>query len=160
VIGLSRCAEKRGRLTDLGVQQVFDPAIEGLGQSIRMTTGGFGVDMVLDLLGAGALDLNLSVLREQGRIVLIGLLGGAKAELDLGRLISRRLTLTGSVLRSRPLEEKIALVQRFAARMLPLFASGSLRPVIDRCYPWTEVAEAHALMERNANFGKIVLTVE
>jgi NADPH:quinone reductase-like Zn-dependent oxidoreductase len=92
--------------------------------------------------------------------VLIGLLGGARAELDLTRFIGKRLTLTGSVLRPRPLEQKLELVRRFAPRVLPLFDANSVRPVIDRSYSWTEVVGAHARMERNANFGKIVLRID
>jgi NADPH:quinone reductase-like Zn-dependent oxidoreductase len=91
--------------------------------------------------------------------VIVGLLGGTRAEIDLGRLIRHRLTVVGTVLRSRPLEEKISLVREFSRRMLPLLAAGKLRPVVDRTLPLAEAREAHAVMERNENLGKIVLAV-
>ena len=160
VIGFSRSADKRERLLRLGVHQVLDPTVADVAEAVREASTGHGIDLVLDMVGAGVVDLNQEVLREQGRIVLIGLLGGARAEFDLTRFIGKRLTLTGSVLRPRPLEQKLELVRRFAPRVLPLFDSGSVRPVIDRSYSWTDVAEAHARMERNANFGKIVLRID
>ena len=122
-------------------------------------TGGEGVDLVLDFIGAKYWERNLRSLRKTGRLLLVGLLGGAKVEVDLGVLLRRRLKVFGSVLRSRPLEEKIEITRRFSERCLPLLASGVLRPVIDRVLPLAEAAEAHRIIEANANFGKIVLEV-
>ena len=90
---------------------------------------------------------------------MIGLMGGARCEIDLGLLLSKRLTLVGSVMRSRPQEEKIELVKDFANRVMPMFESGVLAPSVDSVLDLSEVAEAHEVMERNENFGKIVLTI-
>lgn len=158
VIALSRSADKRARLAALG-PAVLDPAAPDLARAIRAATGGAGVDVVLELVGAPTWPLDLDVLRSRGRLVLLGLLGGARAETDLGSVLHKRLTLVGSVLRSRTLDEKIELTRSFDERMGPLVAEGRLRGTVDRSLPLERVAEAHALMERNVNFGKIVLTV-
>jgi NADPH:quinone reductase-like Zn-dependent oxidoreductase len=159
-IGLSRTAEKRRRLRDLGLRHVLDPAADGLADAILRAAGGEGVDLVLDLIGAAAWPLNLDVLKPRGRIVVVGLLGGTRAELDLGLLLRKRLTIVGTVLRSRSLAEKIELTAEFAERAGELLADGTLRATIDRTFPLDRVAEAHALMERNATFGKLVLIVD
>jgi len=158
-IALSRAPRKRRRLEELGADRSLDPEHPELSRLIRDGSGGRGVDLVIDLVGGPMLDLNLEVLAGSGRLVVVGLLGGTRAEIDLGRLIRHRLTVVGTVLRSRPLEEKISLVREFSRRMLPLFAAGRLRPVIDRTLPLAEAQEAHAVMERNENLGKIVLTL-
>jgi len=158
VIALSRSADKRLRLEQLGLDRVLDPARADLLDAVR-DAGGGGVDLVLDQLGASAWTLGVEALRPRGRMVIIGLLGGARPAVDLTTLMLKRLTVVGSVLRSRPLEEKVALVQEFGQRVLPLLAAGRLRPVIDRSLDWERAAEAHARMERNENFGKIVLTI-
>ena len=93
----------------------------------------------------------------RGRLVLIGLLGGSRAEIDLGTLMRKRATIIGTVLRSRPLEEKIALTDRVRTDLLPALERGEIRPVVDRCYPLTRAAEAHRYMEENRNLGKIIL---
>ncbi len=157
VIALSRSADKRRRLETMGVHRVLDPAAPNVAEAIRMATGGEGVALVIDFLGASSFALNLDVLALRGRLVLVGTMGGAKAEADLGVILRKRLTVVGTVLRSRPIEEKIELVQSFAHTMLPLLAAGRLHPVVDRVVPWEDAASAHAAMERNENFGKIVL---
>lgn len=159
-IGLARTAEKRRRLEAGGLAPVIDPADRHAAEQVVRRAGGRGVDLILDLVGAGAWPLHARVLRERGRVVVIGLLAGSRCEIDLGLLMRKRATLTGSVLRSRPLEEKAALTREFAGRMLPLFSHGGLRTWIDRSLPLRQVREAHALMERNENLGKIVLTLE
>lgn len=116
-----------------------------------------GADVVLDLVGASYLDENIRALRSKGRLVVIGLMGGASASLSLGRLLRSRLRVMGSVLRTRPLEEKAALAQRFSERVVPLFERGAIRPIVDAILPMSEVAEAHERMERNDTFGKLVL---
>jgi len=156
-IGLSRTADKRRRLAAVGLFRALDPTSDDLAASVHDATSGRGVDLVLDLVGGPALASNLELLAASGRLVVVGLLGGARGELDLARLMTRRLTLTGTVLRSRPVEEKIALVRKFARRLLSPFAAGRLHPVVDRVLPFSEAPAAHALMERNENFGKIVL---
>jgi putative PIG3 family NAD(P)H quinone oxidoreductase len=160
VVALSRSADKRRRLQAMGLHRVLDPGDDGVGESIRMALGGEGVDVVLDLVGASTWALNVDVASLRGRIVLVGTMGGAKVEADLGALMRKRLSVIGTVLRSRPLEEKIALVQAFSRTMLPLLATGRLKPVIDRVLPLDEAAAGHAAMEANENFGKIVLRVD
>ena len=157
VVALSRSADKRRGLETMGVQRVLDPAAPNVAEAIRMATGGEGVALVIDFLGASSFALNLEVLAVRGRLVLVGTMGGAKVDADLGALMRKRLTVIGTVLRSRPIEEKIELVQSFAGTMLPLLASGRLHPVVDRVVPFEDAASAHAAMERNENFGKIVL---
>jgi putative PIG3 family NAD(P)H quinone oxidoreductase len=160
VIGLCRTRRKREQLEEAGFKPVFDPAEKNVADRILHAAGNDGVDLVLDMVGASAWPLHARVLRERGRIVVIGLLGGARGEIDLALLMARRATLTGSVLRSRPLEERIALVQRFGRRILPLLAAGRVRPWVDRAYPMRDIAVAHAVMERNENLGKIVLMMD
>ena len=96
----------------------------------------------------------------RGRIVLVGAMGGSKLETDLRLLGPKRLRVHGTVLRARPIEEKIALTQQIAKRVVPLFESGALKPIVDRVFPLEETGEAHAYMETNANFGKIILSME
>lgn len=119
--------------------------------------GDGGASVLLDLVGGPGLGAALEVLRPRGTAVLVGLLAGGKAEVPLGLVLSRRLTIVGTVLRSRPVEEKIALARAFEDRVVPLFESGRLRPVVDRVLPLAEVAEGHRLLEGNATFGKVVL---
>lgn len=159
VIALSRSPEKRRKLVGLGYEAVLDPDDPRLAETIRQRTGGRGVDVVVDFLGRAAWAVNVDALAPQGRLVLVGTLTGSKVEADLSALMRKRLTVVGTVLRSRPLEEKIALVQAFSRTILPLLASGRLVPVVDRVLPLEEAPAAHAVMERNENFGKIVLTL-
>jgi putative PIG3 family NAD(P)H quinone oxidoreductase len=159
VIGLSRTETKRHRLAEFGLHRVLDPMLDGLADAIRAAAGGDGVDVVLDMVGAPAWPLNLEVVKPRGRIVVIGLLGGARIALDLGTLLFKRVTVIGSALRSRSLDEKIDLTSDFAGRMGQLLVDGRLRATVDRTLPIDRAAEAHAAMERNVNFGKLVLTV-
>ena len=125
----------------------------------REETGGEGVDVVLDSIGAPYLERNLAALRIGGRLVVIGLMGGAKAEVHLGVLLSRRLSVIGSTLRSRPVEEKGALVRSFLERFGAALEAGRIRPVVDRVLPLEAADEAHRLLERSEHFGKVVLRV-
>jgi NADPH2:quinone reductase len=159
VIALSRSADKRRRLTELGLHRVLDPDSPQLAETIRMATGGDGVSLVIDFIGAASWGLNAEVLVPRGRLVLVGTLSGSKVEIDLSTVMRKRLTIVGTVLRSRPVEEKIELVQRFSRTMLPLLAAGRLAPVVDRVVSLEDAAVAHAAMERNENFGKIVLRI-
>jgi len=157
VVALSRSADKRAKLAAMGLV-ALDAGSEGLADDIRRATGG-GVDVVIDVVGAASFALDLAVLRPKGRLVLAGTMGGARTEVDLGALMRKRLTVVGTVLRSRPLAEKIEVTGAFARAILPLLASGRLSPTVDRVVPWTEARAAHASMERNENFGKIVLAI-
>jgi putative PIG3 family NAD(P)H quinone oxidoreductase len=157
VIGLSRNPDKRDRLETLGLDVVLDPGSKTLAAEIRRAAGEGGVDVVLDLVGATVARLNLEVLATGGRWLLLGLLGGAMAEIDLATLLQKRITIRGSVLRPRPLREKIDLARRFARKGLPLLGSGTIRPVVDSVFPLDRVVDAHRRMESDEHFGKIVL---
>ena len=128
-------------------------------EAAKQATGGRGVDVVLDSIGAPYLEKNLAALATGGRLVLIGLMGGAKAELNLGALLMRRLSVIGSTLRARPADEKAALVAAFQRRFGAALANGEFAPVIDRVLPLAEAAEAHRAMKASEHFGKIVLRV-
>lgn len=117
-----------------------------------------GVSVVLDFIGAAYLNGNLKVLQRNGRLVVVGLLGGAKAELNLGLVLAKRLQIIGSVMRSAPLAEKAAITTRFRKRWLPLLEQGKLDAIIYKTLPIQEVRQAHGMMERSEHFGKIVLT--
>lgn len=160
VIATSRRQDKRARLSACGVDTVLDPSEDDFAGRVRLAAGGEGVDLAIDFLGASALPLHLEVLASLGRLVVVGTLGGSSAAIDLGVLLRKRITIVGTVLRARPIEEKIELTRRFDRTMLPLLALGRLTPDVDRVVSWREVAEAHAAMERNENFGKIVLRVD
>lgn len=155
VIGSSRTPEKLARCAALGLRHGV-LAGEGSASAVRAVCPE-GVDVILDLVGGSALEEHLRGLRLGGAILHVGLVGGAKATLPLGALLALRARLIGTVLRSRPLEEKLALAQRFGREVVPLFARGVLRPVVDRVLPAAEAAEAHRVLESNAAFGKVVL---
>ena len=115
------------------------------------------MDAILDLVGGAYLEENLNSLATLGRQVVVGLVAGRRAELDLGTLLRKRATLVGTALRSRSLDEKVAATRAFERQALPLIASGRVRPIIDLTLPMSRATEAHRHMESNANFGKIVL---
>ena len=144
---------------ELGADHVVDYTTDDYVEACRDRTDGRGVDVVLDVVGGDYLARNVTALAVGGTIVQVGVMGGGSAEFNLGALLPKRATLRGTVLRGRPIEEKIAVTQRFGREVLPWFASGALKPVIDRRYPLVEVADAHRHMEANANVGKIVLDV-
>jgi putative PIG3 family NAD(P)H quinone oxidoreductase len=143
----------------LGADVVVDYTTTDFRDAVRDHTGGDGVDVVLDVVGGEYTERNLDCLKRQGRIVQVGVMGDPTATVPLGKLLQQRASLVGTVLRSRPLEQKIDATQRFAAELLPLFSTGRLRPVIDRRYRLDDIADAHRYMATNANVGKIVLDV-
>jgi len=118
-----------------------------------------GFDTVLDVIGGDEVDRNLQAVALRGTIVQVGLMGGGTTPVNIGLLLAKRATWVGTTLRTRPIEEKVAVTRRFAAEMLPLFDSGALRPVIDSVYAFADIADAHRHMEANANTGKIVVTI-
>ncbi|MDO8362589.1 MAG: NAD(P)H-quinone oxidoreductase [Actinomycetota bacterium] len=118
-----------------------------------------GFDTILDVIGGDEVDRNLQAVAQRGTIVQVGLMGGGSTKVNVGLLLTKRAHWVGTTLRTRPLEEKVAVTRRFAAEILPLFDTGRLRPVIDRRYSLSEVADAHRLMETNANAGKILLVM-
>ncbi len=116
-----------------------------------------GVDVVLDVIGGDETDRNLKAVRMDGTIVQVGLMGGASASVNVGLILSKRITWIGTTLRARPIERKLALSQRFIDEVLPLFDTGALRPVVDSRYAFDDIADAHRHMEANANVGKILI---
>ena len=126
-------------------------------ERVKELTEGRGVDVVLDMVAGDYVPRELSVLAEGGRLVVIATLGGAKAELDLGMLMRRRITVTGSTLRPRPVAFKAAIALRLHEVVWPLIEAGRVRPLIHRVFPAAEADRAHALMEEGSHIGKIVL---
>lgn len=155
--GTARTQDKLDRCQELGLSGGIHVSEGNFAKQLAELTGGRLADLVLDTVGGAYLAENVRALALGGRLVVIGLLGGAKAELPLGLLLAKRASVRGSVLRSRPLEEKAALAQDFIAHVLPGFEAGALRPVVDRVMPMADVAEAHGYMANNENVGKVVL---
>ena len=154
-------AGSREKLDAVGKLAPFFPINykkEDFKQAVEAQFGQDAVDLILDTVGASNWQRNLALLRSQGRLILLGLLGGTTAETPLGLLLAKRIRIMGTVLRSRPLEEKTLATQAFAHQLLPHFASRRLRPVLDSVFPFHQLHEATARMEQNQNVGKIVLT--
>jgi putative PIG3 family NAD(P)H quinone oxidoreductase len=152
-------AAKLARLKELGVDAAVDYKNEDFAAAVLGATGGRGVDVILDHIGAPTLASNLKTLAVNGRLAIIATMGGREAPLDLAKLMVKRQTITGSVLRPRPIEEKAAIIAEFARVVMPLFAAGKIKPVIHAVYALEEVAKAHRAMESSEHFGKIVLKV-
>lgn len=157
-IGTSRKADKLERLQPLGLAHGIDTSEGAFAERVNAITNGRLAQVVLDTVGAKYLAENLRAVAVGGTIVTIGMLGGAKAELPLGLLVAKRAVMRGSVLRSRPLEEKATLASAFSRAVLPLFARDELAPVVEDVMPMAEVQKAHARMESDDLFGKLVLT--
>lgn len=157
-LGTSRTPDKLARAAELGLEVGIDSSREDLAESVNQATYGSGVHAVLDLVGGKLLEASLRVLALKGRVVVVGTTGGSRAEVDLGVLLRRRIHLFGTVLRTRPLEEKIALAREFSSSVLPLLSSERIKPVVDCVFPFSDIRKAHELMETNSTFGKIVLT--
>jgi len=156
VVGTSRTPEKLERCRELGL----DIGVVGAPDWWKGVLDALGedrVDGILDLVGGSMLDGNLRVLAPRGRVVVVGLLGGARGEIALHRLLALRATLRGTVLRSRGAEEKAALARGFVREVLPGFEDGGLRPLIDNHVPMESIAEAHSELEGNGTFGKLIV---
>ncbi|HEY8020480.1 MAG TPA: NAD(P)H-quinone oxidoreductase [Thermoanaerobaculia bacterium] len=156
VIAAARSRERLEGLRALGADEVALLDDE-LPARVRAATGGRGADLVIELAGGAGINRRLAALAVRGRLVLVGLLAGRRAEIDLDVVLARRLRVQGSVLRARSRAEKSALVAAFAAFALPRFASGRLRPVVDRALPFERAPEAYAALARGGVGGKIVL---
>lgn len=152
-------AGKLAACRDLGANLAIDYASQDFVAESLNFTDGQGVDVVLDVIGGEYVDRNIAASRVGGRIVQVGTMGGGRTEVNIGMMLPKRLSLIGTVLRARPLAEKIAITQRFAAEVLPLFNAGVVKPVIDSRYELAAIADAHAYMETNANVGKILIDV-
>ena len=143
----------------LGADVVVDYGTQDFVTEVAAATGGAGVDVILDVIGGDYVERNVASLAVKGHIIQVGVMAGKPVSFNVGLLLGKRATITGTVLRARPLEEKIAISQRFASELLPLFDSGELKPVIDSTYAFAEIASAHEYMATNGNVGKIVITV-
>jgi putative PIG3 family NAD(P)H quinone oxidoreductase len=151
--------EKCRRCRELGADVAVNYRSGDFVAEARDATGGRGVDLVLDSIGAPYLEKNLAALATGGRLVLIGLMGGARAEMNLAGVLTRRLHVIGSTLRARPAEEKAAIVSGFLERFGAALERGEIGPVVDRVLSLEEAGEAHRLMKASEHFGKIVLRV-
>lgn len=147
------------RVRALGADVVVDYKKEDFADAVARHTDKRGVDVILDHLGGSYLAQNVRSLAIGGRLAVIGVMGGRKGELDVGRLLASRLTVFGSVLRPRPVEEKAAIIRAFEHEVMPHFASKRIEPLIHRVYPLEQAAEAHRAMEAGEHFGKLVLRV-
>ena len=143
----------------LGADVVVDYGTQDFVAEVATATGGVGVDVILDVIGGDYVERNVASLAIKGHIIQVGVMAGKPVPFNVGLLLGKRASITGTVLRARPLEEKIAISQRFATEMLPLFSTGQLKPVIDSTYSFADIAKAHEYMASNANVGKIVITV-
>jgi putative PIG3 family NAD(P)H quinone oxidoreductase len=147
------------RCVELGADRAINYNDADFAQVVAEHTDGRGVDVVLDSIGGPYLDANLRSLALGGRLVVIGLMGGANSEISLGQLLMRRLQIIGSTLRARPLDEKAQIVAGFARRFGTDLAEGRIAPVVDRVLPLAEASEAHRILKRSEHFGKVVLSV-
>ena len=158
--GTARTADKIERARDFGLRDgalIRDPA-EVVGHVSRWTEGR-GVAVILDLVGGGYATANVECAAARGRIIVIGLLAGRSATLNLGAVLSKRLMVQGTTMRSRSRPEKIAATQAFERDVLPLLERGEVKPTVDRVFSMDEIRDAHALMESNETFGKLVIRV-
>ncbi len=155
VIGTSRTADKLDRCVDFGLDAGLSG--EDFADHVVKLTNGRGANVILDLVGAKVFSGNLKCAALKGRIVLVGLVGGRKAEFDLGIALTKRLSIIGTVLRSRSLEEKADATRKFAENVIPLIASGKIVANVDRVFRASDVSEAHRYLESNQSFGKVVL---
>jgi putative PIG3 family NAD(P)H quinone oxidoreductase len=143
----------------LGADVVVDYGTQDFVAEVATATGGNGVDVILDVIGGDYVERNVASLAVKGHIIQVGVMAGKPMPFNVGLLLGKRASITGTVLRARPLEEKIAISQRFASEILPLFDSGTLKPVIDSAYAFADIAKAHEYMASNANVGKIVISI-
>jgi putative PIG3 family NAD(P)H quinone oxidoreductase len=162
VYGTSRTVDKLQRLHELNLGLDQSVAVgsqpANFVEAVQKWTNGAGVDVILDLVGGNYFAANLEALASRGRLICVGTTAGAKSEIDLGPLLRKRVSIIGTTLRGRSIEEKAEATRLFACSVLPLVSRGAIRPVIDRVYPADEIRAAHERMESNASVGKIVLT--
>ena len=157
VYGTSRSSSKLERAKALGLVHAIDTSLKDWPARVEELVGTNGVHAVMDLVGGGYLLDNLRVMAPRGRLVVVGLTAGTRTEIDLGVVLRKRLKIVGTALRSRAMEEKAALAREFSQRVVPLFDTHQLHPVIERVVPFDQIGTAHMEMEANTNFGKLVL---
>lgn len=159
--GTSRTADKLEKAKEFGLTEAVvatDPMI--FAEAVKRWTNGSGVEVVLDLVGAAYLKANLDSLASKGRLIFVGTTSGSKAEIDFSIAMSKRLRIMGTALRTRSLEEKATATRLFTQHVVPLLASGAVRPVIDKVFQMDDVRAAHQRIESNESFGKVVLTID
>lgn len=149
--------EKIRRAMELGADAGINRTTHDFAEEVLRLTEGAGVDLVEDFVGAATLERNLSLLKPEGCLLLVGLMDGMRAEVDLARIVLRRLQIKGTAIRGRTLEARRAITRRFQRHWLPELVAGRVRPIIDSTFPLERVADAHRHMEANASFGKIIL---
>lgn len=159
VFGTAGSEKKLKKAHNLGLDSGINYKRQDFREVVLAETDGEGVHAIVDMIGAAYWHKNMACLSSKGRMMILGLMGGSNVEVNLGTILKKRLRIMGSVLRARPLEEKSALTKAFVKNCLPLFESGELKPIIDCTFPIEEAAQAHAYMEENKNFGKIVLKI-
>ena len=159
VFATAGSADKCRATEALGAERGIDYKAEDFAAVIKSLTDNKGVDVILDMVGGDYLPREIDCLADDGRIALIALLGGAKANIDLGQVLRRRLTISGSTLRPRPVAFKGAIAANLREHVWPLFEAGKIRPVIFKTFPLEQAAQAHALMESSTHIGKIMLQV-
>ncbi len=143
----------------LGVGTLIDYREQDFVEEVLAATNGRGIDVILDVVGARYLARNIASLAKGGRLVVIGLQGGATAELDLGALMGKRASVSGTTLRARPVEEKAAIMAAVQENVWPLVASGAVKPFVDRTFPLAQVADAHTYFDSGEHTGKVLLTM-
>ena len=158
VLATAGSEDKCAACLALGASVAINYKAEDFVTAVRTATHGRGVDVILDIVGGDYVPRNIECLAVGGRLVQIGLIGGSRAQVDLRAVLQKRLTLTGSTLRPRSVEEKGALARELEARVWPLLSSGVVRPIVNAIFPLREAAEAHRLLESGDFIGKIVLT--
>ena len=160
--GTSRSADKLERAKQYGLDEsvVVGDDPKAFVDVVKDWTNNRGVDVILDLVGAGYFEANLSALAQTGRLMLVGTTSGSRANIDFGLVMSKRLSIRGTVLRGRSNEEKATATRLFSKHVVPLLAAGIVKPVVEVVFRLEEIREAHRMMESNQNFGKIVLSVE
>ena len=159
VLATAGSKEKCDAIAKLGADRAIDYKTEDFVAVVKEVTGRKGVDVILDMIGGSYVERNYRAAADGGRIVQIAFLGGATAEVNFTQLMMKRLIHTGSTLRPRTVAEKAAIAKALEAKVWPLLAQGTVRPVIDKTYPLEQAAEAHRRMEAGDHIGKIVLTV-
>jgi putative PIG3 family NAD(P)H quinone oxidoreductase len=150
---------KLDKCRTLGAELAVNYKEQDFFDAVMAATGGRGVDLILDPVGGAYLNRNLDLLKENGRLINIGLLGGNNAEMNLATVLGKSLRIIGSRLRSRPLTEKIAITRQFKERFWPMLEGGKIQPVIDTVFPIEEAQAAHAYVRENRNTGKVILEV-
>ncbi len=159
VFATAGSAEKCAACVQLGATRAINYKTDDFVAVVKEATGGRGVNVILDMVGGDYIPRELDALADDGRLVFIAFLGGAKAAVNFGQVLLRRLTISGSTLRPRPVAFKAAIARQLRERVWPLIDSGAIKPVIHATFPLAEAGRAHALMESGAHVGKIVLTV-